>query len=151
MSGRGLICAEPDDICELCGKVDELRPYGPGGKRVCFDCGMKDQEQAKARLHNYIFGSPLPPEYDTPEGRAYPTRDEAIAAWNRRALPPEVREVVEAARDCSYAFSIAVASYGQWVLGRGNGRRLEFMETAIEDFERLDAALARYDAAQEKD
>lgn len=41
---------EPDSKCELCGKIDETRPYGPGGKRICFDCGMKDPERTK---HNY--------------------------------------------------------------------------------------------------
>jgi hypothetical protein len=29
--------------CELCGKLDELRPYGPMGESVCYDCGMKDE------------------------------------------------------------------------------------------------------------
>jgi hypothetical protein len=32
--------------CDLCGKVDELRPYGPNGEAVCFECGMKDEEAA---------------------------------------------------------------------------------------------------------
>ena len=34
---------EPPDVCELCGAVKELRPYGPKGENVCFDCGMKDE------------------------------------------------------------------------------------------------------------
>lgn len=33
--------------CELCGAEEELRPYGPGGKWVCFSCGMKDEENAR--------------------------------------------------------------------------------------------------------
>lgn len=33
--------------CDLCGKVAELRPYGPKGEHVCFECGMKDEEAAK--------------------------------------------------------------------------------------------------------
>lgn len=33
--------------CELCGVIEELRPYGPGGKNVCFDCMMKDEKTAK--------------------------------------------------------------------------------------------------------
>jgi hypothetical protein len=37
---------EPDDKCELCGAIKETRPYGPGGKRVCFDCAMKDEAEA---------------------------------------------------------------------------------------------------------
>lgn len=36
--------------CELCGDEEELRPYGPGGKWVCFPCGMKDEENASRML-----------------------------------------------------------------------------------------------------
>jgi len=28
----------------LCGKFEELRPYGPNGENICFDCGMIDEE-----------------------------------------------------------------------------------------------------------
>ena len=38
-----VIDAEPDGICELCGKKKELRPYGPKGENICFPCGMKDE------------------------------------------------------------------------------------------------------------
>jgi hypothetical protein len=30
--------------CTFCGKAAELRPYGPAGELVCFECGMKDGE-----------------------------------------------------------------------------------------------------------
>lgn len=54
MSGKGFIAADEfHEACELCGKVEELRPYGPNGEDVCFDCGMLDKksaEQAAARL-----------------------------------------------------------------------------------------------------
>lgn len=33
--------------CELCGVMEELRPYGPNKEYVCFDCGMLDEESAK--------------------------------------------------------------------------------------------------------
>jgi hypothetical protein len=36
--------------CDLCGKVEELRPYGPHGENVCFTCGMKNEEAAKQRF-----------------------------------------------------------------------------------------------------
>lgn len=26
--------------CFFCQKVKELRPYGPQGQSICFDCGM---------------------------------------------------------------------------------------------------------------
>ncbi len=38
-----VIAAETLSKCELCGKIDELRPYGPKGENICFDCGMKDE------------------------------------------------------------------------------------------------------------
>lgn len=56
MSGRGFIAKEADDVCEMCGVVDELRPYGPNYERICFDCGMKNEELTKARMDEYIFG-----------------------------------------------------------------------------------------------
>jgi len=27
-------------ICEYCGKIDDLRPYGKDGANICYDCGM---------------------------------------------------------------------------------------------------------------
>lgn len=56
MSGRGFIAVEPEDKCELCGKVAELRPYGPKGERVCFGCGMKDQAAAERQFRKYVCG-----------------------------------------------------------------------------------------------
>jgi hypothetical protein len=41
---------EDDGICQMCGKKDELRPYGPGGMNVCFDCAMKDEEEARRQF-----------------------------------------------------------------------------------------------------
>ncbi len=48
--GIFLIEPEPDARCEFCGKVDELRPYGPKGERLCFDCAMKDEKAAKRQF-----------------------------------------------------------------------------------------------------
>ena len=45
-----LIEQESDARCEMCGVVDELRPYGPKGERVCFDCMMKDDEAARRQF-----------------------------------------------------------------------------------------------------
>jgi hypothetical protein len=53
--------ASPDDKCELCGAVEETRPYGPHGERVCFKCGMKD-EPAAIRAFAKLFST-------TAEGR----------------------------------------------------------------------------------
>lgn len=48
--GVFVIEAENQQQCDLCGKVAELRPYGPNGECVCFDCGMKDEESARKQF-----------------------------------------------------------------------------------------------------
>lgn len=50
-----IIEREPENVCELCGKTAELRPYGPGGKRICFECMMKDEPAAKKRMKDLLF------------------------------------------------------------------------------------------------
>lgn len=47
---------EPDGKCELCGKMDELRPYGPGGKRICWDCGQLDPERTQHNFRIQLLG-----------------------------------------------------------------------------------------------
>lgn len=42
--------------CELCGTFAELRPYGPGGKNVCFACGMKDEANTAAMFMKHLLG-----------------------------------------------------------------------------------------------
>lgn len=59
MSGRGVIMQEPEQFCEMCGKLDECRPYGPNDEQICFDCAMKDDESkaiAEKKMASYIFG-----------------------------------------------------------------------------------------------
>jgi len=56
MSGRGIIMAEPSQVCELCRAIKECRPYGPNGEQICFDCGMKDRETTEKRMAQYLFG-----------------------------------------------------------------------------------------------
>jgi len=46
-NGPFIIAAEKPQQCDLCGKIAELRPYGPNGEAVCFPCGMKDEAAAK--------------------------------------------------------------------------------------------------------
>jgi hypothetical protein len=50
--GKNILIIEPqpDERCEMCGAVDELRPYGPKGENVCFTCGMKDREAAERQF-----------------------------------------------------------------------------------------------------
>jgi phage/plasmid primase-like uncharacterized protein len=45
-----------DGKCELCGKKDDLRPYGSKGEWICFDCGMKDEAMTGKRFGQVVFG-----------------------------------------------------------------------------------------------
>lgn len=56
MSKRGVIETTPPGICEFCKKKQELRPYGPNGENVCFDCAMKDEETTKRRFRQHVLG-----------------------------------------------------------------------------------------------
>lgn len=55
MSGQGFLAPEPPAVCEMCKKLDELRPYGPNGERVCFECGMKDPQAADRGFALYVL------------------------------------------------------------------------------------------------
>lgn len=65
MSGLGVIAQEPDQMCEMCGKIDECRPYGPNNEQVCFDCAMNKVGEAtvKKKMAHYIFGEEDDGEY----------------------------------------------------------------------------------------
>lgn len=56
MSGYGFIAEEPEGYCTKCGVFEELRPYGPNGERICFTCGMKDEETTRKQMRKYILG-----------------------------------------------------------------------------------------------
>ena len=57
MSGLGFIAEDKfHEACELCGAVKELRPYGPNGEEVCFQCAMKDEEAAKRGFNKLVCG-----------------------------------------------------------------------------------------------
>lgn len=49
---NGVMCIEPTEPeqCEFCGVVDECRPYGPNGEKICFDCGMLDREGTRRKM-----------------------------------------------------------------------------------------------------
>jgi hypothetical protein len=51
-----VICPEPEDVCQLCGAFAELRPYGPNGERICYDCGMKDEPATNRKMNKVLFG-----------------------------------------------------------------------------------------------
>jgi hypothetical protein len=58
MSGRGFIAEEVAQACEMCGTVEECRPYGPNDEQVCFDCAMNKvgEDIVKKKMESYIFG-----------------------------------------------------------------------------------------------
>lgn len=43
-----LIISDKEDYmgnCAYCSNYDELRPYGRNGAKICFDCGMKPENE----------------------------------------------------------------------------------------------------------
>lgn len=38
------ISPEKESVCEYCGNVAELRPYGKDGANICYKCGMENYE-----------------------------------------------------------------------------------------------------------
>jgi hypothetical protein len=59
MSSRGIIAEQPPEVCEMCGVVDECRPYGPNNENICFDCATSTPEAkaiAEKKMAEYIFG-----------------------------------------------------------------------------------------------
>lgn len=51
---------EPNDICEVCGVKDELRPYGRFNTdkkrrlKICFDCMKKDEKEAEKAFEEFL-------------------------------------------------------------------------------------------------
>ena len=53
--GRTLIIQnEQEGKCELCGKIAELRPYGPNGERICIECGKKNMETTEKKFRELL-------------------------------------------------------------------------------------------------
>ena len=49
-NGPFVIASEQPQQCDFCGKIEELRPYGPKGETVCFECAMKDEDAARRQF-----------------------------------------------------------------------------------------------------
>lgn len=62
IGGTLVIEAEGSDKCQLCGEVEELRPYGPNGEQVCFTCGMLDEEAARRAFSGLLNGPSIAKE-----------------------------------------------------------------------------------------
>ena len=42
--------------CSMCGELEELRPYGINAAWVCFDCGMKNEDEVKNQFNKLLSG-----------------------------------------------------------------------------------------------
>lgn len=56
--GNVWFISEPDGRCEICGAIEETRPYGPNGEQICFSCGQKDEETTIRKFYEFINGVP---------------------------------------------------------------------------------------------
>lgn len=43
--------------CELCGVTAILRPYGPNGEKICFQCLKKNEPAARQRFIDVVNGA----------------------------------------------------------------------------------------------
>lgn len=50
-----IIEEEPEQQCDDCGKIAELRPYGPNGSKICFECGQKDEAGTIRRMQEVLY------------------------------------------------------------------------------------------------
>ena len=50
-----IITDTPAATCELCGEEKELRPYGPNGENICFDCGQKDKAATQRMMEHSMI------------------------------------------------------------------------------------------------
>ncbi len=48
--------AEEPQQCDYCGKIRELRPYGPNEECICFSCAMKDKKTTIRMMDKVLFG-----------------------------------------------------------------------------------------------
>ena len=56
MTSRGIISEEPPRMCEMCGTIEECRPYGPNDEQICLECAMLDKATTERKMAVYIFG-----------------------------------------------------------------------------------------------
>lgn len=58
-----VIQPEPPSPCELCGKIAELRPFGPNDERICASCGDADRRTTE-RKYKAMIGDVIGVLYD---------------------------------------------------------------------------------------
>ncbi len=47
---------EKPQQCDFCGKIAELRPYGPNEECICYECGMLDPVTTDKMMNKVLFG-----------------------------------------------------------------------------------------------
>jgi hypothetical protein len=57
-----VISQENKQQCDFCGKIKELRPYGPKGECICFSCAMKDEKTTRKQFARIIMNEDAPAE-----------------------------------------------------------------------------------------
>lgn len=56
VNDTALIYVEEPQQCDFCAKIRELRPYGPNGECICFECAMKDEKTTVKMMNKILFG-----------------------------------------------------------------------------------------------
>lgn len=60
MSGPGIISVDPfEQPCAFCGKISEVRPYGPNDEEICFECEMKDEKTTIKKFKQHVLGDKI--------------------------------------------------------------------------------------------
>ena len=42
--GATVVYAQEPQQCDICGEIKELRPYGPKGETICYECATSTPE-----------------------------------------------------------------------------------------------------------
>ncbi len=50
-----IIKEQEKDKCTLCGRIEELRPYGVNGNSICFECGMLNVKETEKQMGTRLF------------------------------------------------------------------------------------------------
>lgn len=56
---------QKDQSCDLCRTIAECRPYGPDGKNICFDCGLKNEPQTYINMIKILYDKEISVEEAT--------------------------------------------------------------------------------------
>lgn len=64
-----IVIIEPEENqqCDYCGKIAELRPYGPNRECICYHCGMQDEKTTNKMMGIILFGDE--PELETKDNK----------------------------------------------------------------------------------